>query len=128
LLFGVAEDHDSNPIKLGISKLKARGREGRQRSTRCARATAIADDWIGITPGTDGLLVLALIHELLKAGEDRRRLPRALLERALARHRRAGNGRARPVRARCGRKAVGLGSVRAKGPCRTDREGRTRPR
>ncbi|TIL63480.1 MAG: hypothetical protein E5Y81_19915, partial [Mesorhizobium sp.] len=29
---------------------------------------AIADDWIGIRPGTDGLFVFALIHELLKAG------------------------------------------------------------
>ncbi|TIS80798.1 MAG: formate dehydrogenase, partial [Mesorhizobium sp.] len=29
---------------------------------------AIADDWIGIRPGTDGLFVLALVHELLKAG------------------------------------------------------------
>jgi hypothetical protein len=25
MLFGVAEDHDSNPIKMGIGKLKARG-------------------------------------------------------------------------------------------------------
>jgi anaerobic selenocysteine-containing dehydrogenase len=29
--------------------------------------SAIADEWIGITPGTDGLLVLAIVHELLKA-------------------------------------------------------------
>ena len=29
--------------------------------------SAIADEWIGIRPGTDGLFVLALIHELLKA-------------------------------------------------------------
>ncbi|TGQ86306.1 hypothetical protein EN847_35465, partial [Mesorhizobium sp. M1C.F.Ca.ET.204.01.1.1] len=29
---------------------------------------AIADDWIGIRPGTDGLFVLALVHELLRAG------------------------------------------------------------
>jgi hypothetical protein len=25
MLFGVAEDHDSNPIKMGIAKIKARG-------------------------------------------------------------------------------------------------------
>ncbi|MGH6934214.1 MAG: molybdopterin oxidoreductase family protein, partial [Dongiaceae bacterium] len=29
--------------------------------------SAIADEWIGIRPGTDGLFVLALIHELLGA-------------------------------------------------------------
>jgi sulfite dehydrogenase (quinone) subunit SoeA len=28
---------------------------------------AIADEWIGIGPDTDGLFVLALIHELLRA-------------------------------------------------------------
>ena len=29
----------------------------------------VADDWYGITPGTDGLLILSLVHELLKAGK-----------------------------------------------------------
>ncbi|MCC7271542.1 MAG: molybdopterin oxidoreductase family protein, partial [Alphaproteobacteria bacterium] len=29
--------------------------------------SAIADEWIGIRPGSDGLLVMALIHELLRA-------------------------------------------------------------
>src|SRR5262249_10563108 len=29
--------------------------------------SAIADEWIGIRPGTDGMFVLALIHELLRA-------------------------------------------------------------
>ncbi|KQB12182.1 molybdopterin-dependent oxidoreductase iron-sulfur protein [Rhodobacter capsulatus] len=29
---------------------------------------AVADDWLGLTPGTDGLLILALVHELLVAG------------------------------------------------------------
>ncbi len=69
LLFGVAEDHDSNPIKMGIGKLKARG--GRMVAINPVRTgyNGVADDWIGITPGTDGLLVLALVHELLKAGK-----------------------------------------------------------
>jgi anaerobic selenocysteine-containing dehydrogenase len=69
LLFGVAEDHDSNPIKIGIGRLKARG--GRMVAVNPVRTgyNGVADDWIGITPGTDGLLVLALIHELLKAGK-----------------------------------------------------------
>ncbi len=31
--------------------------------------SAVADDWIGITPGTDGLLILSLIHCLLEAGK-----------------------------------------------------------
>jgi anaerobic selenocysteine-containing dehydrogenase len=29
----------------------------------------VADDWIGITPGTDGLLILSLVHCLLEAGK-----------------------------------------------------------
>ncbi|MCC0044549.1 MAG: molybdopterin-dependent oxidoreductase [Brucellaceae bacterium] len=67
VLFGVAEDHDSNPIKMGISKLKKRG--ARFVSVNPVRTgySAIADNWIGIRPGTDGLLILAIIHELLKA-------------------------------------------------------------
>ncbi len=68
LLFGVAEDHDSNPIKLGLAKLKSRG--ARIVSINPVRTgySAIADQWIGITPGTDGLLVLSLIHVLMSAG------------------------------------------------------------
>ena len=31
--------------------------------------SAIADEWLGIRPGTDGLFVLALVHELLRAGK-----------------------------------------------------------
>jgi anaerobic selenocysteine-containing dehydrogenase len=30
---------------------------------------AIADEWLGITPGTDGLLILALMHELCAPGK-----------------------------------------------------------
>jgi anaerobic selenocysteine-containing dehydrogenase len=29
--------------------------------------SAVADNWLGIRPGTDGLLILSLVHELLKA-------------------------------------------------------------
>jgi anaerobic selenocysteine-containing dehydrogenase len=69
VLFGVAEDHDSNPIKIGIGKLKARG--ARIVSVNPVRSgySAVADDWHAITPGTDGLLILSLIHCLLKAGK-----------------------------------------------------------
>src|ERR1700736_2852595 len=47
MMFGVAQDPDSNPVRTGYS--------------------AIADEWVGIRPGTDGLFVMALIHELLKS-------------------------------------------------------------
>lgn len=67
IMFGVAEDHDSNPIKMGIAKLKRRG--ARFVSVNPVRTgySAVADNWIGIRPGTDGLLILSVIHELLKA-------------------------------------------------------------
>ena len=69
LLFGVAEDHDSNPMKISLGKLKARG--ARIVSVNPVRTgySAIADQWIGITPGTDGLLILSLVHLLLSAGK-----------------------------------------------------------
>src|SRR5690606_37103197 len=66
IMFGVAEDHDSNPIKLGIAEVKRRG--GRFISVNPVRTgySAVADNWIGIRPGTDGLLILSLVHELLR--------------------------------------------------------------
>ncbi|MCO6418343.1 molybdopterin oxidoreductase family protein [Siccirubricoccus sp. KC 17139] len=67
LMFGVAEDHDSNPIKLGLSKLKARGAKFLSVNPVRTGYSAIADEWVGLRPGTDGLFVLALVHELLKA-------------------------------------------------------------
>ena len=69
MLFGVAEDHDSNPIKIGLGKLKARGAKVVSINPCRTGYNAIADDWIAIRPGTDGLFVLALVHELLKAGK-----------------------------------------------------------
>jgi sulfite dehydrogenase (quinone) subunit SoeA len=68
MLFGVAEDHDSNPIKMGIGKIKARGARVIGVNPIRTGYNAVADDWVGITPGTDGLFILALIHELMKAG------------------------------------------------------------
>jgi anaerobic selenocysteine-containing dehydrogenase len=67
LMFGVAEDHDSNPIKIGLTKLKERGVKFVSVNPVRTGYSAVADEWIGIRPGTDGLLVMALIHELLKA-------------------------------------------------------------
>ncbi len=68
LMFGVAEDHDSNPIKLGIARLKERGARIIAVNPIRTGYNAVADDWLGITPGTDGLFVLSLVHCLLKAG------------------------------------------------------------
>jgi len=66
MIFGVAEDHDSNPIKLGLAELKRNG--ARIVSVNPVRTgySAVAHDWVGIRPGTDGLFVQALIHELLR--------------------------------------------------------------
>ena len=69
MMFGVAEDHGSNPIKIGLGKLKARGAKFLSVNPIKTGYSAIADEWIGITPGTDGLFVFALIHELLNAGK-----------------------------------------------------------
>ncbi len=67
VMFGCAEDHDSNPIKAGIARIKARG--ARFVSVNPVRTgySAVADEWIPIRPGTDGLLIFSLIRELLLA-------------------------------------------------------------
>ncbi|UWQ50251.1 molybdopterin oxidoreductase family protein [Leisingera caerulea] len=69
MLFGVAEDHDSNPIKMGIGKIKKRGARVIGVNPIRSGYNAVADDWVGITPGTDGLFILSLIHVLMKAGK-----------------------------------------------------------
>ena len=68
MMFGVAEDHDSNPIKTGLGLLKSR-EDAKYVSVNPVRTgySAIADEWIGIRPGTDGLFLMSLIHELLQA-------------------------------------------------------------
>ena len=69
ILFGVAEDHDSNPIKMGIGKIKERGAKIVGVNPIRTGYNAVADEWLGITPGTDGLLILSLINILIKAGK-----------------------------------------------------------
>ena len=69
LMIGVAEDHDSNPIKLGLGTLKARGAKIIAVNPVRTGYAAIADEFIGITPGTDGLFIFALIHGLLESGK-----------------------------------------------------------
>ncbi|MDH5821756.1 molybdopterin oxidoreductase family protein [Luteimonas sp. RD2P54] len=66
MLWGVAEDHDSNPLKLGLGRLKERGAKIVAVNPVRTGYGAIADEWIGIRPGTDGLFAFALIHELLR--------------------------------------------------------------
>ncbi|MEL7490994.1 MAG: molybdopterin oxidoreductase family protein [Pseudomonadota bacterium] len=68
MMFGVAEDHDSNPIKMGIGKIKTRGDAKFVSVNPCRTGySAVADEWIGVRPGTDGLFVFSIIHELLRA-------------------------------------------------------------
>ena len=69
MIFGVAEDHDSNPIKMGLGRLKERGAKVVGVNPVRTGYNAVADEWVAITPGTDGLFIMALIHELLKAGK-----------------------------------------------------------
>ncbi|MBT8475717.1 MAG: molybdopterin-dependent oxidoreductase, partial [Alphaproteobacteria bacterium] len=69
MLFGVAEDHDSNPIKMGLGRLKERGAKVIGVNPIRTGYNAVADEWVGITPGTDGLFILSLVHCLLKAGK-----------------------------------------------------------
>ena len=65
LMFGVAEDHASNPLKIALGKLKKRGVKFVSVNPVRTGYSAIADEWLGIKPGTDGLFVGSLIHELL---------------------------------------------------------------
>ena len=51
MLWGVAEDHDSNPIKLGLGQLKARGAKVVAINPVRTGYGAIADEWIGDPPG-----------------------------------------------------------------------------
>ena len=69
MLFGVAEDHDSNPIKMGIGKIKERGARVIGVNPIRTGYNAVADEWVGITPGTDGRLILSLIYCLIEAGK-----------------------------------------------------------
>ena len=66
VLWGVAEDHSSNPIKIGLDKLKSRGAKFVSVNPVRTGYSAIADEWVPIRPGSDGLFALAIVHELLK--------------------------------------------------------------
>ncbi len=68
VMLGTAEDHHSNPLKIAISRFKREG--GKFVSINPVRTgySAIADEWVPIRPGTDGALLLALVHEILALG------------------------------------------------------------
>jgi len=68
VMFGTAEDHHSNPLKMELAKFKRNG--GRFISINPVRTgySAIADEWVPIKPGTDGALILAITHEIIKQG------------------------------------------------------------
>ena len=68
VMIGTAEDHNSNPMKMALSKFKRNG--GRFIAINPIRTgySAIADEWIPIKPGTDGALLLALVHEIIALG------------------------------------------------------------
>jgi len=66
LMWGVAEDHDSNPIKIGLEKIKRRGAKFVAINPVRTGYAAIADEWVGIRPGTDAMLALSMVHVLLE--------------------------------------------------------------
>jgi len=66
MLWGVAEDHSSNPIKIGLEKLKRQGSKFVAINPVRTGYQAIADEWIAIIPGSDAMLALSMVHVLLK--------------------------------------------------------------
>ncbi|MDG2406919.1 MAG: molybdopterin-dependent oxidoreductase, partial [Paracoccaceae bacterium] len=52
-----------------LGKIKARGAKVIGVNPIRSGYNAISDEWVGITPGTDGLFILALVHELMRAGK-----------------------------------------------------------
>jgi anaerobic selenocysteine-containing dehydrogenase len=68
IMIGTAEDHHSNPMKIEIANFKRNG--GKFIAINPVRTgyAAIADEWVPIKPGTDGALLLAINHEIIKQG------------------------------------------------------------
>ncbi len=68
IMLGTAEDHHSNPMKIALAKFKRDG--GKFIAVNPVRTgyAAIADEWVPIRPGTDGALLLAIIHEIIAQG------------------------------------------------------------
>lgn len=66
VLWGVAQDQASIEAAAGVAQARGRGARVLSINPVCSGLSAIADEWLPIRPGTDGLLALALIHVLLK--------------------------------------------------------------
>jgi len=68
IMIGTAEDHHSNPMKIELANFKRNG--GKFIAINPVRTgyAAIADEWVPIKPGTDGALLLAINHEIIKQG------------------------------------------------------------
>jgi len=65
MMFGTAEDHHSNPLKMALGQFKRNG--GRFISVNPVRTgySAVADEWVPIKPGTDGAFILAMLNVLI---------------------------------------------------------------
>ncbi|MDH5544562.1 MAG: molybdopterin oxidoreductase family protein [Gammaproteobacteria bacterium] len=65
MMFGTAEDHHSNPLKIQIGEFKRSG--GRFISVNPVRTgySAVADEWVPIKPGTDGAFIMAMMRVIL---------------------------------------------------------------
>ena len=68
MMWGVAEDHASNPIKLGLKRIKERGAKFVAVNPVRTGYQAIADEWIAITPGSDAMFALSMMQVLLREG------------------------------------------------------------
>lgn len=66
MMWGVAEDHASNPIKIGLEKIKRRGAKFVGVNPVRTGYQAIADEWVPIRPGSDAMFALSMAHVLLK--------------------------------------------------------------
>jgi anaerobic selenocysteine-containing dehydrogenase len=122
MLWGVAEDHASNPIKIGLDKLKRNGAKFVSVNPVRTGYSAIADEWVPIRPGTDGLLALAMVHVLLSRELFDWDVPGPLHQRRLAGDRRAGHARDGLFLRDDRRPAAALGPVRrAPAPWRAGR-------
>jgi len=66
MMWGVAEDHSSNPIKMGLKKVKENGAKFVSVNPVRTGYQAIADEWIAIKPGTDAMLALSMVYVLLQ--------------------------------------------------------------